>query len=102
MSSTTFPETSSDLEAQLRQATERAASAEAKTRVLEERMRQLEFERESERIRTQERRARVRRWFELIVGFTAPPIVGLLILIDVMTGSAANAVIHSEAATSTA
>lgn len=47
-------------------------------------------------------RARRKRTIEILVGFTAPPIVGIVILVLVFAGRASDAVIESPAATSTA
>lgn len=43
-----------------------------------------------------------RRWFELLAGLTAPPIVGLVIIALVMSGAADVDIMKSGAATSTA
>ena len=77
---------------------------------------QLRAELEAERIRaqraeveaqvaaklTREQHKRRSRIIELLVGFTAPPIIGIGILALLFTGSGSDAILDSPAATSTA
>jgi hypothetical protein len=87
-----------DIEAATRDAEIAAATARAATENLRADADRLRLEIE----RSEAERRRRSRVLQAIVGFTAPPIVGLGILVLIFAGAASDAVIESPAATSIA